>query len=245
MDLLLKTLEQYLLENFDRDDALICRGISPSEQPKQVSSQPLPSFKIKPIAPPKEAALPPPQVKPHIEKPKIASPPKETRAAVKQVDLFSIYAKIAPYLTLHKHPPSDQLAKHIKLAWKDQKNLPPIPIFVSKNQRGFFPLLSNLAQAISISFAKSSLYDISDLEKENRYENLFTNEIVKLILVSETLLKQSPHLLAHYKEIPSKKIKFIGKFRILLLPNLERFYSDPGLKPLLWKTLSQVVKELL
>jgi len=244
MDSLLNTLERYLNENYEAGDTLLCKNITPRASYKKPSPS-TPQIKIQKKAPLSKKAPPKPLAKKAPLKPKVVLEKPKTETTSKNSELFSIYSKIAPHLSIHKEPLDDQLAKHVKLAWQDHKNLPPVPIFIDKSLKNHFKFLTNLSKAISIYFVPSTLYDITDLEKDNRYDNLFTKSEVKFIIIPDTLLWQSPNLITHYKEVPNQMIKKIGQFPTIVLPDIETFYKTPSNKYSLWKLLSQNLKTVL
>lgn len=235
MEELLSSLEQYILENFDRDDNLICKGLSIDVITKREEA-PVPIIHIKkPIV--AKQAPPVAAVEAEVAEPIIQAPKIEK--AKSRPEFFAIYGKIAPNVVLHKEPCSDALAKHVKLAWKDQKDLPSIPIFIDKSQAKFSPFLSQIARAISDRFSKAAIYDISEIEEQNRYGTLFGNSSLKLIIIPEATLLQSINLLPYYKEVSKKK--YIAHLRALVLPNLTQMERSPKLKQGLWKALLELL----
>lgn len=173
---------------------------------------------------------------------KSVSAPKTVSAPEKKQEtpnpIHSLYSKIAPSLSLQP-PPSDEQAHKIKQSWKDKTEFPDIPIFIDPSFGNHFPFLSNIASAINSRFAPSRIYDITSIEKEDRWKTTLQESPIKFLLIPDLLLRKSPRLLTHYREIPGELIKRILHIPLIVLQDLDAYYTTPLLKSTLWNLLLQ------
>ncbi len=142
------------------------------------------------------------------------------------------YAKMVPHMVLHETPPQDNVAKGLK--WASSTPLKGIaaPIFYSESN----PFFTNLSAAITKSLAPSSAQEIGELEVEDLWGSLFALPAVKLLLISEVLLKNSPRLLSHFKQYPGKPGAYLDDKPVILLAHPTTYTLER--KKILWGQIS-------
>ncbi len=158
-------------------------------------------------------------------------------------NINKIYMQIAPNISIHKNPPADSLPKQIRSAWKDQKSLSQIPIFVNNDVRDYLSFLNNLAHAIDITFATSKIIDITSIEGEDRWENIFSSTNIKLLIVPDLVLSKSPNLIKHFHIYSNKLIKLIGNFQAITISNIDQYFKQPMNKCQLWDTILNAINK--
>ena len=207
----------------------------------------------------KPVALPPPQIaKPiAIEPPVIKPTPKPVAVVVappkpvglkplkveKEIlppsDIAAKFHRLFPGVFLHNEIPSDKKAREVKNGWKIKSRLIDVPIFASREQEAFLPLLTNIAKAIDASFAPSRVIQIEAIEAKDVWETLLDPNYIRLILCPDVILWSSKGLVNHYKQQPLKSIQKLGEIDLILLPDLSLYLKDPLLKQALYNMLSQ------
>lgn len=222
MQSFIEKIEQYLRENYD----------SPKITTKVVPKIEVRTQKEKPSIIVTEA-----------ETVTVTETEKKTAPPAAPNPIQSLYTKIAPNLTIQP-PPIDESAQRVKQSWKDKTHLPNVPIFIDESTKQHAPFLSNLASAIQATFVSSQIYDITVIEKENRWENIFKDSSIKFLLIPDVLLWKSPHLITYYREIPGQLLKKIAQFPLFILQDIDAFYKSPELKSSLWNVLSQNLQHL-
>ena len=155
------------------------------------------------------------------------------------VDLKSFYNKYAPNLHVHQTPKDDIVAQRAKKKSSDQKVLSDIVIFTDPRMSDYQKLLSNIAHAIDVKFQPCRLLDISPIEKEDRWENIFSSHTLHLIIIPDVVLFQSPKLIERYKEV--KETKTLGGVACFVLGNLEEVQKNPSTKKTLWDEITNAI----
>jgi hypothetical protein len=157
-------------------------------------------------------------------------------------DMRAIIKKAAPSLTLFSSPPSDEKAKKIKNAWKEQSKIPDIPILATKGPS--LPFLTHVAKAIELHFFPSKVIDVTTLEQNNSWDVFLNTTNLKMIIAPDSVVWSCKNLMRYYHEFPNKKERYLGKIPLILLPDPSLYTKDPSLKRPLWNLLCQVLKPL-
>lgn len=257
-------LTQYLLQNYQKGKrlliyrdglrALLQKPLSPKNRPPLVKEKPI-AYSPKKIEKTNETTVIVPRFAENVEevvpkKPSLPQEeihkdkPKESSFLLEKIEakrslpsLASLYQKIAPHIVVHAHPPSDKEVKRRNLAAKDRLTLPSIPLFVSHQNKKDLSFLDHLAHAIDTTFLSCKTFCIDEIERENRWDNILSAPHLKLIILSEPLLFQCPHLLSSYRETPKRVLKKLKNVPTLLLSDPSLYQKNPQLKKELWLIL--------
>ena len=157
-------------------------------------------------------------------------------------NMRAIFKEMLPDFYLYEKPLTDKKAKRIKEAFKQTFETPSIPILSSgKIHHGF---LNNIAKALTILFAPSKVMDLTEIEKEKKWDLFLASPKLKLILAPDTLIFSSKQLLSFYRENSHQKTHFLHQTPLFLLPDLSLYLKNPPLKRLLWDKLCQTLISL-
>ena len=146
-----------------------------------------------------------------------------------------VLAKHLHRCKLDKQTPLEQerVLTPLERAWRRFQNLKMVP-----KEKSF---VYEIAKAISITFTFSSVLNLSEVEKENRWETFLSAQNLKLIIIPDMLLWTTPRLLSFYKEVPGNTLRKLGSVPVLLLPDLSLYRKDPLLKRSLWNVICQML----
>lgn len=238
MDNVISQLRVYIAENYERSDScLLFHFYLPKVGlRKKITKQVPKQIKVSTAKQTNEAQKAPQiNIKPplKLEKPDRTKTKGETPFA-------SVYKRIAPSIAMHTAPPQDSIAKRIKHGYKDRKILPDIPIFISTRLKAHEEFLTNISAAIDTVHGKSAIYDITSIESENRWENIFTSHQIKWLILPQELLQLSPNLKEHFRDVPGQPFQKIAHIPALVLENLNQYYLSPEKKKTLWKSLNEL-----
>ncbi|MBM3201990.1 MAG: hypothetical protein FJZ56_06245 [Chlamydiae bacterium] len=225
-------LIRYLKENFSQNAMVFLPHFQTKKVEKkgEVETRPLPDLLITKAVIPKAKEPIKPKIAPIVlEKPKVEQ--------VKQPSskMALILKEVAPQLFLHKEVPRDDLAKQIKT----QFQLPKYPVFYTKSLEPHRVFLENIAAALNSITGSSRLIDIEPLEKHN----LFQEGPFTFIFAPDVVIFSSPDLIAHFKEVPATKKKWLGKVPLFLLSDLNLYKKDHNLKRSLWLELKACMQQ--
>lgn len=150
---------------------------------------------------------------------------------------WNLSQTLFPEWMLSKTIPSDAIAQKNKNAWLRSQEISPVIIlsFHDNEQRQTF--LKNIAQAISLRLAPAQVISVSQIEKENGWENTLNSPQLRLIIASDYGLYLHPKLMHLYREIPQQGKHFLNQTPLLLLSDLSLYLKEPQLKPLLWRAI--------
>ncbi len=227
----------------------------PSQETKSYAPRPKPKPEKSTEKNPKPLTSRSPRKEPSLENtktpllgktpsPKIAL---EFPASVKPdsfAELHQKMRKIAPGVHFYDFPLDDKQAKSVKNAWRRHQSLPQYPILYSKELEPWGGILKNIAQAIDLYFGTSKPVKIEDFEEGGSWQDFFSLQNLKLIIIPDMALFNTKHLITHYKEIPSSGLHYLDNYPALLLPDLSLYYKDPMLKKSLWNILCQMISKL-
>ncbi len=208
-----------------------------SEPPKvkeEIIDTTLPKAKEKPKEPIPEVKKP---TEPEIKQNKIEIKPFKTSSIDEMKDLKELISKKYPKTLLYDVPLNDSKARQIKNAWKQLQDIPPVVIFYSKKHHEKF--LFNVSKAISQMICPSIAFHVSNFELKENFERLLNDPKLKLVITPDEVLLGSKVLMSAYKELPQKKLRFLGEKPLLLLPDLSLYFKDPKLKASLWRLICQ------
>lgn len=164
---------------------------------------------------------------------KIVPPPLQNTAPTKEPlldEMKTLFSKIAPDMPLISQIPSDLAAKQ-KKEWAD------IIICTFKNTKEELHFLKDLAQTLSYYFYPTEVVDAAILEQKKEWDFVLSLPYIKMIVASDSVLKNSPSLLRHYKQIPTQGKCFLGNTPFFPINSLALFFKNPPLKFKLWQTL--------
>ncbi len=194
--------------------------------------------KFKEEKPLKKSFLKNEEVKLSTEKPNdfiiLEKPPK---AEISFEKLKSLIEEISPSYPLASFVPSDEKAKMISLGYKLKKRTADITILSFKESPQGELFLKNLALALDICFMSAKVISALEIESENKWDILLTEEDLKLIIACDYSIWELPRLLPHYKEVPSKNEHFLGEVPLFLLPDVSLYLKEPLLKKSLFTAL--------
>lgn len=209
--------------------------IHAAEDPKKMPS--LPSVR--------EAEKPEAQ---SIEPPVKDLPQKRTFSLEDQTAAFAeirkILSKLFPEMPLLKEIPSDSKAKQIAESWKTKNQASPISILSFHEPAAQSQFLSNLTQALDITFGHARLISAEEIEQKDQWEAFLSVPELKFLMICDYALWQMPRLLKFYREIPSKTERYLLNTPIMLLPDLSLYLKDSQLKRSLWKALCLKIQSL-
>ncbi len=240
----LSLIKSYLAENYSPKEYLLMNDRFTIKSVKKIAHKPTVKPIIQPlIAPTKlkeikneKKALPKP-----LSKKSPSSKPRTTnhRDPLELNQVKELVAILAPSLKIHDTPPPCTAHKSLE-ASRQEKEISPIPIFITKKEAEHLPFLTNIALAISTYIAPSKVIDITPFEKN--YKQLLEMEEIQCIIAPDTLFLPGNKLLSFYKETPQRMLKKLGNKPLLLLTDLLLYYKSPLLKASLWKILLQNLK---
>jgi hypothetical protein len=145
-------------------------------------------------------------------------------------EMKTLFSKIAPDMPLISQIPSDLAAKQ-KKEWSD------IIICTFKNSKEELHFLKDLAHALSYYFYPTEVVDAAILEQKKEWDFILSLSYIKMIIASDSVLKNSPSLLKHYKQIPTQGKCFLGNTPFFPINSLALFFKNPPLKIKLWQML--------
>jgi len=184
---------------------------------------------------PKEPPTPPPP--PKVEKPAPLAfksgqkPPSDSLADVRRA-----VEERLPNLKIVTEIPGDELAQKRRNRWKE-RTMPEVVVLGSEETIQSRTFLANLAKAISVRLAPCDLYNVSQIERQKKWDALLLGDLPRLILVTDYALHGTPALRSYLREEGSKKI--LGQVPLFLLSDLPRYFQDPQEKRALWAALCE------
>lgn len=128
--------------------------------------------------------------------------------------------------------------------WKYQSKICPILILFHNCSEHEKMFLKNLASALSVYFPKANALDVSEIEKEDKWDLILDPKIVTFIMAPDDQIWDLPKLMKTYKEIPSQSTHTLKDIPLFLIPNLKMYFQNPSLKGSLWKALCQKISPL-
>lgn len=155
-------------------------------------------------------------------------------------EIRTILKKIAPALPLIDPPPDDHIARSVASSWKIA--LPEIKVLLlalspSPDDLNF---LKRLAKAIEGEHHSTKILAGERLEREKQWDQLFSKNIFRLILISPHFEKY-PELLKGYTAIPAQKMALLHKVPCIPLQSASVYKLDKEAKILLWKEILQTL----
>ena len=181
---------------------------------EKISEAPLEKSPPEPISPMKKEEIKkteviplpsPPQDSQKEEKKKgFTLEPLSTTSPQDLSEMWKIAQTLFSGLTLHKTPPSDEIAKKKKEKWRTNSEIPPVIILSFHDQPEQFTLLKNIAQAITLRLAPAQVLSAPQIEKDNRWENILNSPDLRLIIAGDYGLYLHPKLMKFYQELPQQ-----------------------------------------
>ena len=137
-------------------------------------------------------------------------------------------------------PPSDDLAKKVRFAWKDKRFIPAVPIFTIGQEHT--PFLQNIQKAIESHFTSCRVIQVEKVEQSKKWE-AFMDAPVELFVVPDYVISQNATLMKNMKVQKEKNARTLFGKPLLLLPDLTLYMRDPKLKRSLWNVLCQMLQK--
>lgn len=154
----------------------------------------------------------------------------------KQLDYNSLkveFKNLFPNLVLQDSIPDDSEARKINQQWKNQSLSPQVILLFfdeTPDQKAF---LQKVTDAITQKLVPASLFSAYAIEKQNKWENMFKIQGVKLIIAPDYGIYLLPSLMHHYREFQ----RTLGGIPILLLTDISLYLKQPSLKAALWQAI--------
>jgi hypothetical protein len=212
------------------------RAQTPSLPPKQIAT---PSS----LPPPPVSKITKPQEVKVVTAPVIPSRPVPVKAEVKapaplpQNDLKQLLRKVAPHMRIVDEIPSDESARKIVGSWKEEEFSEEVALLFFEEIEEEILLIRNLGNAINTRLKSARVLDGREIERENKWGQLFSSVKLRFI-ISSPLLSNYPLLMQHYQE---RGGMFLAKIPLHILDPVSSYLTNPALKISLWQKLSTLL----
>ena len=160
----------------------------------------------------------------------------EPFAESKQIDYNSLkleFKNLFPNLILQDSVPDDSEARKINQQWKNQSLSPQVILLFFDETPEQKDFLQKVTDAITQKIAPASLFSAYTIEKQNKWENMFKIQGIKLIIAPDYGIYLLPGLMHHYREFQ----RTLGGIPILLLTDISLYLKQPSLKTALWQAI--------
>ncbi len=183
--------------------------------------------------PEEKTSLPTKDLSTQIEPAKKTPPQNKKPLFDELIDVKTILQTLQVELKQQVLP--DDVAKKKQQAYKYTTFLAPITLISCEQHPEKQRFLYEISLAIRAHFAEAKVlsYDPSwDIS------SLFAKNPCQLFIVEEDPFFSCKTLLPLYQERPDRSKAYLDKTPVLFLPPIEQYFSSPGKKRDLWKTLS-------
>lgn len=209
-------------------------------------AQPLPQIEKKAVVIPKKLKKPPEPIQkkkaPKKETQEVKKSPFQLKPIVKKsqetlASLKESISKACPFLKVISELPSDTEGKKERYRWKEAVILPQFPLLYEKEQEQHLPFLTNICQAITKHQFTSRPIEITDWEKQHRWEEALSRGNVCAIIAPDILIYTHKTLSTMIKK--ERHALFIGEVPLITLTSIQSYKESPPLKKSLWTAIVQ------
>jgi hypothetical protein len=166
---------------------------------------------------------------------------KPTKTEISFEKIKNILEETAPTYPLIWQIPSDEKAKQISIGYQLKKKAAEVTILSYKESPQGLLFLKNLALAIETCFLPAKVVSALEIEEENGWEILLSEEDLKLVIAGDYSIWELPRLMPFYKEIPNKNEHFLQQTPLFMLPDISLYLKEPLLKKSLFAALRKKI----
>lgn len=177
-----------------------------------------------------------------INKKNIQLEPLIAKPSVLDSSHRDFFEKNFPNYPLSNEILSDHLAHKIKKGWMVKNEILPVIILSFNEQDQSSMFLKNICKAISLYLAPTCVLSGIQLEREQRWEELFKTPHLRLIIACDYELYMQKNLMHYYKHTTTNNSHFLNQIPLLLLSDLNFYLKRPELKSFLWNAICNILK---